>query len=65
MLEMLPVANAIKCPNCQSSIDINEVMSAQLSSTIRSEIENEVANKRHEVNELAESLGHSVRVPVR
>jgi hypothetical protein len=47
------VINAIKCPNCQSSIEITEVMSAQLSAQIRADIENEVAARRRDVEELA------------
>lgn len=46
----------IKCPNCQSAIDISEVMSAQLSSQIRAEVEREVAAKRKDVEQLAAQL---------
>jgi len=55
-VENVPVRNAIKCPNCQSSIEISEVMSAQLSAQIRADIENEVAAKRRDIEELAEQI---------
>jgi hypothetical protein len=50
------VNNEIKCPNCQSSIEITEVMSAQLSSQIRADVENEVAAKRLEIAKLTDQV---------
>lgn len=48
--------NEIKCPNCQSSIEITEVMSAQLSAQIRADVENEVAAKRLEIAKLTHQV---------
>ena len=52
----MPVRNTINCPNCQSSIEITEVMSAQLSAQIRADVEKDVAAKRHEIEKLAEQV---------
>ena len=48
--------NEIIYPQCQTAIKVTEVMSAQLSSEIRAELEQEVAAKRHEVESKAKEL---------
>ena len=48
--------NAINCPTCHASIEITEVMSAQLSAQIRAEVENDVAVRRDEVVRLGAEI---------
>lgn len=50
------VINAIKCPNCHSSIEITQVISVQISAQIRSDVENEVATRRRDIEKLAEQI---------
>jgi hypothetical protein len=70
------VNNSITCPNCQSQIEITEVISSQLRATIRGELETEInaarqrlkqqqddlAGQQRELQKKAEAVEEQVRV---
>jgi hypothetical protein len=55
------VNSSITCPNCQSQIEITEVISSQLRATIRGELETELNAARQRLKQQQEELGHQQR----
>ena len=50
------MTNTITCPNCHSPIAIDEVLTAQVTAEIRTEMEREVRSKYEEIEEARRSL---------
>jgi hypothetical protein len=50
------VSNTITCPNCQSQIEITEVISSQLRASIRGELETELSAARQRLKQQQEEL---------
>jgi hypothetical protein len=56
-----PVNNRITCPNCQTEIEITEVISSQLRASIRSEMEAELGPARQRLKQQQEELAQRQR----
>lgn len=50
------MSHSIKCPKCQTSIEITEVMSTQIELEIRAKLDADLASKRAELEETAAQL---------
>jgi hypothetical protein len=55
------VSNTITCPNCQSQIEITEVISSQLRASIRGELETELNASRQRLKQQQEELAQRQR----
>jgi hypothetical protein len=55
------VNSSITCPNCQSQIEITEVISSQLRATIRSELEAEINAARQRLKQQQDDLAQQQR----
>ena len=51
--ESLKMPSTIVCPDCQSQIAIDEVLTSQLSARLRAEMEQEIRSKNHDLEESA------------
>jgi len=56
-----PVNNRITCPNCQTEIEITEVISSQLRASIRSEMEAELGPARQRLKQQQDDLAQRQR----
>lgn len=50
------MSSTITCPNCNSEIEITEVMSAQLAAQVRAELEAELAPRKKALDAQAAQL---------
>lgn len=48
--------NVLTCPSCQTEIEVSEIMAAQLSATIRAEMEAQLATERRVIGERARQI---------
>ena len=54
--------NVIACPSCKTEIEVSEIMAAQLSATIRAEMEAQLATERRALGDRARQIEEQDRV---
>ncbi len=58
----LPMLNVIACPSCKTEIEVSEIMAAQLSATLRAEMEAELTKERRALGDRARQIEEQDRL---